>query len=203
MSALAQEIPSPLEQEPSQKEPSYRIEVAHALPRHAHAVQKIYQDGRVEAQPHGDLTAEHVIAEYRDPESTMEGQTTKQWEDMINGLGGNAVFASFTVEEPEKRIKKRGEDVPQGIVRASEVNGELYLKNLYVKSDERGKGHGVALFRSVQAKFGGREFKILVAAHNDAMDFYSKLGCIVTGEHRYEMQGVMVRQIEMTSPSVK
>jgi len=175
------------------------IEVAKALPKHALAIWEIYFYGRIAAQAHGDLSKSDVVAEFRDPASTMIGRTTEQWREMIMDKSGvHAVFNSFNVSDD---VKPKNE-MPVGIVRASEIDGVRYLNNLYV--DRPGQGHGTALYERVKEHFNGQEFKFRVAEYNDrGIAFYEGLGCVAseTSGLGYEMQGVYVPQIEMISPA--
>lgn len=185
--------------------PSVRIEIARLMPRHAHTAQKIHQEGRIAAQPHGDLIAAHVIAEFRDENSTMEGRTTKQWEDMIAGrLGNNVVFASFVVLDTEDRIKRPGEDTPKSIARASVVDGVNYLRNFYVAPDVPSprREHADPLFLKVVEHFGDEGFHILTAEHNErAIAYYERHGCVASSASGlgYTMQGVYIPQVELIS----
>jgi ribosomal protein S18 acetylase RimI-like enzyme len=187
------------------EDPKVRIEIARLMPRHAHAAQRIHQEGRIASQPHGDLAVAHVVAEFRDENSTMEGRTTKQWEDMIDRrLGNNVVFASFVVLDTEDRIKRPGEDTPKSIARASVVDGVNYLRNFYVAPDvpKPRREHADPLFQKVVEHFGEEGFHILTAEHNErAIAYYERLGCVASGASGlgYTMQGVYIPQIELIS----
>lgn len=187
------------------QEPAIRIEVARAMPRHAHALQQIYRDGRIAAQPFGDLTATDMHDEFADPNSTLEGRTTAQWEEMImDQTAHGVVFASFVVLNPHERVKSPEEDRPRGVARAVEIDNVNYLKNLYVAQGSQGQGHGSALFNRVKEEFEGGEMRIRTAAHNtEAITFYKKQGCtlVETAGLGYMIRGVYMRQVELVSPA--
>ncbi len=201
MSISAQELAG----ETISSSPQSRIEVARAMPRHAHTLHQIYKDGRVAAQPHGSFTAADILEEFADPNSTLEGRTTAQWERMIMDRSAHGVvFASFVVFDPEARVKGPDEDTPRGVVRAVEVNGVKFLKNLYVASGFHRQGHGTALFNRVKEEFSGGEFRVRPAAHNkDAINFYKGNGCVDADvdELGYMMRGSFIKQVELISPA--
>lgn len=179
------------------------VEVARAQPKHVRENQRIYQEGRIAAQAHGALTVAKMVAEFRNPNSTMVGRTTGQWSDMIRDMSGRvAVFNSFRASADTSKH----DDMPKGIVRARKdpETGLRYLESLYVVADERHRGHGQALFSAVKEWHEGEEFRLRVAGYNgEAIGFYQKLGCVATEEEElgYEIQGVFVPQIEMISPA--
>lgn len=77
-------------------------------------------------------------------------------------------------------VATNDEGVEVGVINAYTAFAEIYLDDVWVHSDHRGKGYGRFLVESLEAHFKGQGFNNINLCTNDynAPGFYEKLGFI-------------------------